>query len=349
MLPLRQKTEFGTLREVVIGRTDKAAFPPKCKANANFTDHIEDLGPDFYDNYEENELIPAITAKPELVEAYDKLQADLTKTYESEGVAVQRISVPTPEILSYIGYRPTGYWPFTIANFWQIFGNVLVETSLSDNIAESAIATFTGREVLMERFNNDPDAIWLSTPPALPWDPSKGAGPGPFIGHGDTRFPDEKNILVGYGYTKGHDEPAAANQLGFEVFKRMMEPFGYNAHQVRYDTQFSFHFDYVLGFCAPGVATSPKGAFLDGIPEPLKDWDFIWLDRDETAIHGAGNLVPLGPDSSGQHRVLVPAKTPRVSEEIEKRGVRAIPVEVELGARNGGGIRCATLVLNRDD
>jgi hypothetical protein len=79
LLPLRQKTEFGTLREVVLGRTDKAAFPPKCKANANFTDHIEDLGPDFYDKYEENALIPAIEAKPEVMEAYDKLQADLTK------------------------------------------------------------------------------------------------------------------------------------------------------------------------------------------------------------------------------------------------------------------------------
>ncbi len=43
LLPLRQKTEFGTLREVVLGRTDDAAFPPKNKANANFTDHITDL------------------------------------------------------------------------------------------------------------------------------------------------------------------------------------------------------------------------------------------------------------------------------------------------------------------
>ena len=95
--------------------------------------------------------------------------------------------------------------------------------------------------------------------------------------------------------------------------------------------------------------TNGNGDAYDGIPVPLKDWDFIWLDRDETAIHGAGNLVPLGPDASGQHCVLVPAGIPRVAEEIEKRGVRAIPVEVELGARNGGGIRCATLVLNRDD
>ena len=76
MLPLRQKTEFGTLREVVLGRTDHAAFPPKSKANANFTDHIADLGPAFYDRFEDGEQIPIADIKPELVEAYDTLHDD---------------------------------------------------------------------------------------------------------------------------------------------------------------------------------------------------------------------------------------------------------------------------------
>ena len=67
------------------------------------------------------------------------------------------------------------------------------------------------------------------------------------------------------------------------------------------------------------------------------------------AVHGGGNLVPLGPDASAQHRAMVSMKTERMNEEIEKRGVRPVPVEVESGARNGGAIRCATLVLNRDD
>ena len=64
------------------------------------------------------------------------------------------------------------------------------------------------------------------------------------------------------------------------------------------------------------------------IPEPLKNWDFIHIDPDECAFHSAGNLVPLGPDSSGQHRLIVPAKTLRVAEEIEKRDMIAIQVEV---------------------
>jgi magnesium-transporting ATPase (P-type) len=73
----------------------------------------------------------------------------------------------------------------------------------------------------------------------------------------------------------------------------------------------------------------------------------------------AGDSVPLGPDSTGQHRpapastgqhrVMVPMKTDRMNNEITKRGVKPIPVECELGARNGGGIRCATLVTNRAD
>ena len=50
MLPLQEKAEFATLREVVLGQTDKLSFSPKCKTNANSTDHIEDHGPDFCDN-----------------------------------------------------------------------------------------------------------------------------------------------------------------------------------------------------------------------------------------------------------------------------------------------------------
>jgi hypothetical protein len=107
---------------VVLGGTEHAAFPPKSKPNANFTDHIADLGPAFYDRFEEGEQIPISAVKPDVVEAYEKLRADLTAAYEREGVEVQRIRAPTPQMLNYLGFAPHRYWPFTIANFWQIFG-----------------------------------------------------------------------------------------------------------------------------------------------------------------------------------------------------------------------------------
>jgi N-dimethylarginine dimethylaminohydrolase len=348
MLPLRQKTEFGTLREVILGSTDEASFPPKSKSNANFTDHVADLGPAFYDKYEEGQKIPFADAKPELVEAYDQFHLDLTNAYESEGVTVRRIEPPTMEVLNYWGYALHGYWPATLASLYQIFGNVLVEGIVSDNILECTPVGFTCRDLYVERFLNDPDAIWLSPPAAKPVDRMKTAGPGPYIAHGCTRLVDEKNIFVGVGWAKGQKEPTASNELGCEVLRRMMQPFGFEVHQVNYDGNYSFHFDYILGMVAPGVAVVPKDAFLDGIPEPIKDWDFIWTTKDE-CDQGASNIVPLGPDDSGQHRVLVPAEAPRVIEEIDKRGVRPIPIKANLPARNGGSIRCATLCLNRDD
>jgi N-dimethylarginine dimethylaminohydrolase len=348
LLPLRQKTEFGTLREVILGRTEEAAFPPKSKANANFTDHVADLGPSFYDKYKEGERIPFAEAKPELVEAYDQLHNDLTKAYESEGVRVQRINLPTKEIVNYWAYAAHGYWPATLASLWQIFGNVVVEMIVSDNILECAPAGFAARELFTERFENDPNAIWLSLPASMPVDRSQGAGPGPFMSGGDIRIIDEKTVFCGCAWEKGKKEPAASNPAGAEVLRRVLRPFGYEVHQINTDADFSFHFDFVFGLIAPGVVAVPKGLFLDGIPKPIKDWDIIWVTKDDVN-QGACNIVPLGPDASGQHRVVVPKKTPKLNDEIAKRGIKPVPVEVELGARNGGAIRCATLVTNRAD
>ena len=264
---------------------------------------MADLGPAFYDKYKEGDHIPFAEAKPELVKAYDQLHIDLTKAYESEGVKVQRINPPTKEIVNYWAYTPHGYWPATLASLWQIFGNVVVEMIVSDNILECAPAGFAARDLFMERFENDPEAIWLSLPASMPFDKSKGAGPGSFMSGGDIRLVDEKNVLCGCAWQKGRSEAAASNPAGVEVLKRILRPFGYEVHQVNTDANISFHFDYVLGLVAPGICVCPEGIFLDGIPKPLKDWDIIWINQAEVD-QGGGNLVPLGPDSSGQHRVI---------------------------------------------
>ncbi len=349
-LPLRQKTEFGRLREVVLGRTAGTTFPPKSPANANFTDKIAKLGPDFYDQFEEGEEVLVYEHLPELIDFWDQCHNDLTKAYESEGVIVQRTALPTKSIRNTFGFRPHGLWPFSIANFWMIFGNVVVETGMSDNILASAAATFTGRDLLLERFDNDPDAILLSALPGMPTDGVKeGKGPGPWLTCGDIRLIDEKNVLVGNGVTKGKTETSASCARGAEILRRILKPFGYEVHRIDYDANYSFHFDYILGLCAPGVATTPVKAYIGGVPKVLKDWDLIDITKDECSIHAAGNTVSLGPDDSGQYRVMTPMKTDRVNKEIEKRGIRTVNVEIEYGAGFGSGIRCATLVTNRDD
>ena len=86
--PLRQKTEFGTLREVILGSTEEAAFPPKRKTIANFNDHVADLGPTFYDNYKEGERITFADAKPGRVEAYVESGSITVKGYDGKDVII---------------------------------------------------------------------------------------------------------------------------------------------------------------------------------------------------------------------------------------------------------------------
>ncbi len=53
---LRQRDEHSTLKEVVLGSTTAAAYPPKSRATANFTDHIPYLKGGFYDQFEDANL-----------------------------------------------------------------------------------------------------------------------------------------------------------------------------------------------------------------------------------------------------------------------------------------------------
>ena len=63
---LRQQTEYGTLKEVIIGRIDENySLPPKSESAFTYTDHIETLKGDFYDAYEPGEQILIKDALPE--------------------------------------------------------------------------------------------------------------------------------------------------------------------------------------------------------------------------------------------------------------------------------------------
>lgn len=347
---LRQRDEHSTLKEVVLGSTTAAAYPPKSRATANFTDHIPYLKGGFYDQFEDGELIPMDKHAPEIVEAYKKLHQDLKEAYEREGVKVHFIDEPTDELLNYFGWTSVGYWPVTLASLYQVYGDVLVETIVSDNILETAIAGFAARDIYREKWKNDPSVVWLSMPASKPYDKVLDNSDTSFIMHGDIRMLDEKNILVGVGVVEGQKNPTASNHEGAEQFKRIMEKFGFNVHIVEYDGNIAFHLDYILGNIAPKTCSLIEGSFPKGLPEIMKDWDIIWIPREE-CDQGGANLVSLGPDETGQYRVMTPKKdkTPVLHAGLEKRGIRAIEIECSLPASTGGAIRCATLVLNREN
>ena len=202
---LRQQTEYGRLKEVIIGRIDEHyALPPKSESSATYTEHIVALKSGFYDQFEPGELISIKEHLPESYDGVKQLLTELKEAYESEGVKVLECAPSTEQERNYFGYVPTGFIQTHPAAEFQVFGDVLVEAIVSQNCLETAVGQWTAQRYYRERFKEDKNVIWFSMPAAYPFDFHKpGVNKDDDTSHihfGDIRMVDEKNIMVGIGF-----------------------------------------------------------------------------------------------------------------------------------------------------
>lgn len=352
---LRQQTEYGQLKEVIIGRIDEHySLPPKSESSATYTEHITTLKDGFYDQFEVGETISIKDKLPEAYAAVQNMLKQLKEAYESEGVNVLQGEASTPEMRNYFGYIPHGFIDTHPAAEFQVYGDVLVESIVSNNCLETAAGQWTVQRIYRDKFNNDPNVTWFSMPAAYPFDFNKpGVNKDKETAHihaADVRMVDEKNLIVGIGFAPNQEAAASSNFEGAEQFKRVMEKHGYNVHVVRYNAEITYHMDYVYGVVAPKLIVTPESPWLDGLPEVLNQHDIIELPIEEVNVGGC-NLVSLGPDDSGQYRVVGPNKelAPTLHAELAKRNVRVVGIDTKIPAELMGAARCATLVTLRED
>jgi N-dimethylarginine dimethylaminohydrolase len=160
---------------------------------------------------------------------------------------------------------------------------------------------------------------------------------------------DEKSVILATGLR--------SNQEGFRQVERILLGLGvedihhaqlpgylYNrTHQVGPTSGF-FHLDMTFGMAADKIAVLyPGGVGYDTI-----DWleskgiDIIEINEEE--LHWcAPNLLPLSPG-----KVMVPAQGLNMSEQLRKRGVSVVEVDLTEFAKGGGGPTCLTLPLIRE-
>jgi len=106
-----------------------------------------------------------------------------------------------------------------------------------------------------------------------------------------------------------------------------------------------FHLDMCFGMANPEVAVLwPGGVDYDTVKWLQKDKkvDIIELSDNELQLCGP-NILVVSPN-----RVIVPAFNLHMSEELRKRGIEVIEVELSEFAKGGGGPTCMTLTLIRD-
>lgn len=159
-----------------------------------------------------------------------------------------------------------------------------------------------------------------------------------------------KLVIVGHGvFDRAHiadlSKPrSSGNELGAEVLRRILAPFGWRVEQLYFDANYGYHIDTLMPIIAEGLLAVNENVLLTELPEEIRDWEQINIERDEYVI-GAGNSVALSNDT---HAVTEGAK--KYIKEIEKRGIDVVPVPFDdVYHATGSGMHCATFSYWRED
>jgi N-dimethylarginine dimethylaminohydrolase len=317
--------EWDRLREVMLGDVRESVLPQ----------YQEDWGR--YANLKEfmpgNAGVKWIDRDPEsgqkMIEQVDNFE-ELLKSY---GVKVHRPSSIPKSVRD--GNRLLGDGMIYARDSHLVVGHHIIQTNMR--------MTFRIKEhycwsPLFQKYcENNPGIRWINMPDVKPEPDGKTpaewiADRRLFVEGGDT-FILDKDILVGFS-------SLGSSPAGIDWLQRILADDGYRVHRVPLKDEW-LHLDCCFAVIKEGLAVACMDAFKEGVPDPLKDWEFIEASPEECHVMGSNTLC-LEPG-----KVFIGSKHERLISEIEKRGCVPISVDYDAVEWNGGGIRCTTHPLVR--
>ncbi|MCC8988822.1 MAG: hypothetical protein LM523_14115 [Candidatus Contendobacter sp.] len=314
--------DYGRLREVAVGMAQDIVVPT-----------YNDAYPEFAKELTRNYAGQPAEAVPVLKELVEKSQVQLdylAKVYQDHGVFVHRPRKLTKEESAYQSELQVGSIPSFPADPIWIIGKNVVECSFRQPLRNKE--RFPLRELIADRINSDHDLRVLSCPVTMPNDRDF------VLEGGDIQIcgNEGKDILVGV------DEERSSSAKGVEWLRRHLAVDGYKVTPVPIVKAAPIHLLGAMGMFGPKSAMVYRPAFVNGIPEPMKDWDLIDITLEE-ALAGGPCTVMLDPKT-----ILMVAETPRLKGLLEQRGLNVIPIPFDAVTKMDGAVRCATFVINRD-
>jgi len=325
MFPFGSHSEYGTLREVIVGSPDDLTLPPFSKDLGHYNDELRSVL-----EATGNKPLSVREHFPERwLETCNQMEG-IAKTFEDNGVTVHRLRAYTEEEKSYLGFLQQGHSQLYPADPVFVIGNHFMEINIRRAYRRKEV--FPIRDIMLPMIEADPDIHYVAMPPARPWSPS-GEGPGPFLEGGDILI-NGTDLIVGMGNL-------CSNQAGIDWLKRYIEPYGYTVHAMPIKGDI-LHALGITCLLREGLMMAYMPALAEGLPEPLKDWDVIELTHEEMMAHATVGV------SLDDKRYMIDPHHNRVMDELYKRGVEPIPTPSDAIGYWGGAIRCITLPLKRD-
>jgi N-dimethylarginine dimethylaminohydrolase len=334
------ESEYAPLKACMVGNASSVYIPDlKTWEMQNLFAHSPKWTKDYLRKYGGQNMKDA---DPKTYEKIVKETAALAEAYRKAGVKVIRNEGETPEAIVNQTYSWSQQKHNSIygQSAFEVFGHCLVslwEVSIS-------YGEIAHREAMVNIVTNDPEAVWLTMPAHYPIN-SK-----PQIVNltpGDPRiFP--KTVLLGFGvpdpaHVKDYSKPrSSGNEMGAEILRRMLEPFGWSVEICYFDTKFAYHLDCIMSVLDEGLLAMPKDCLWTELPKQYRDWEVLEVS-DEDCLNGACNNVPLG------NKQLVMTEGTKMARDLEKRGWTVIEVPyTECYRIFGSGIHCSTASIWRE-
>lgn len=223
---------------------------------------------------------------------YAEAFPDLQQQWEQERTALKKlllknkVEVFRPRKLNRIEKETVGvngYANFFVRDPFFTVGNTVIESSLRFLHRRKEI--FPLRDLFKEEIYPI-NCNYIAVPqPELTSVNDSSLGNGPFLEGGDVVILG-KHILVGYS-------GLASNLLGIEWLRKVLGHQGYIVESIKLHPTI-LHLDCALGIIKEGLVVLCEEAFLDGIPEVLKNYNKISVSLNE-ARNLATNGLSISP------------------------------------------------------
>ncbi len=316
------ESEFAPLKKIVLTQSE-FGYPKEPRAEdlrflneTAIQENMEHKGKDYS------------TAFPKLQQQWEQERTNLKTALENHGIEVLRPRKLTNTEKDAVGNK--GYANFFVRDPFFTVGNCVVEGSLRFLHRRNEVLPLRS---LFEQFVYPEDCSYVAVPQPEIAEPTDSAlGKGPFLEGGDVLVLG-KHIFVG-------NSGLASNDLGIKWLDKFLKPQGYMVEEVRLHPDI-LHLDCALGLIKEGLMLICESAFLDGIPDKLKDWKKITVSLQE-ATNLATNGLPVSPEL-----YITDPAFEHLGKQIEQEGVQVEYIDFAISRSFGGAFRCSTQALLR--
>jgi scyllo-inosamine-4-phosphate amidinotransferase 1 len=340
-MKVNSNTEWGTLKEVILGRAENAQIPKTKKHDIHCVD---------YANYDTVSGLPAGKYPEQVIdETVEDLDA-FQKQLESVNVTVHRPEIKNLGLLCATpDWTSDGYYMYCPRDSVLVIGDMLIETPMP--LRSRYFETLGYRKLFKEYFSKG--SRWISAPkPELlddlydRSDLSK-----PTLTEYEIAF-DAANVIK-CGRDIFYLVSNSGNKLGSQWLQSTLGE-KYNVHIM--DNIYAYvHVDTTILPLAPGkVLLNPSRVNNNNIPAYFKSWDKIWAE-DPIPTPFIDHWAPASPWLSmnvlsiSENLVAVEKNQIPLIKQLESRGFDVMPVQMRHARTLSGGPHCVTLDTVRDD